>query len=217
MILAVSSPFFQRLLKKNKHPHPLIYMRGIKSEDLMSIINFLYRGEADVCQDDLDRFLVIAEELQLKGLTGQTNNDAEVGEEEVAKINRKFQSYNKEPNVSKYPRHAPANQSPQIFGNENHLQKGTVALVNSSAGDMQALNENINTLMEKSSGKSTDGKTIYRCKVCGMESSYSNNIRKHIEATHIEGVSIPCAQCEKTFRSRNSLAVHIHKTHKTEK
>ena len=111
VILAVSSPFFRRLLKKIKHPHPLIYMRGIKSEDLMSIIDFLYRGEANVCQDDLDRFLAIAEELQLKGLTGQTNNDAEVGEEEVTKINRKFQSYNKEPNVSKYPRHAPANQS----------------------------------------------------------------------------------------------------------
>ena len=61
VILAVSSPFFQRLLKKNKHPHPLIYMRGIKSEDLMSIIYFLYLGEANVCQDDLDRFIAIAE------------------------------------------------------------------------------------------------------------------------------------------------------------
>ena len=214
VILAVSSPFFQRLLKKIKHPHPLIYMRGIKSEDLMSIIDFLYRGEANVCQDDLDRFLVIAEELQLKGLTGQTNNDAEVGEEEVTKINRKFQSYNKEPNVSKYPRHAPANQSPQIFGNENHLQKGTVALVNSSAGAMQALNENINTLMEKSSGMSTDSKPTYRCKVCGKEATHANNMKKHIEAAHIEGVSIPCAQCEKTFRSRNALTKHIHYTHK---
>ena len=61
VILAVSSPFFQRLLKKIKHPHPLIYMRGIKSEDLMSIIYFLYLGEANVCQDDLDRFIAIAE------------------------------------------------------------------------------------------------------------------------------------------------------------
>ena len=25
VILTVSSPFFQNLLKKNKHPHPLIY------------------------------------------------------------------------------------------------------------------------------------------------------------------------------------------------
>ena len=40
LILAASSPFFQNLLKKNKHQHPLIYMRGIKSEDLFAIIEF---------------------------------------------------------------------------------------------------------------------------------------------------------------------------------
>ena len=31
VILAISSPLFQNLLKRNKHPHPLIYMRGVKS------------------------------------------------------------------------------------------------------------------------------------------------------------------------------------------
>ena len=28
VILAISSPFFLNILKRNKHPHPLIYMRG---------------------------------------------------------------------------------------------------------------------------------------------------------------------------------------------
>ena len=37
VILAASSPFFQNLLRRNKHPHPLIYMRRIKSEDLEAI------------------------------------------------------------------------------------------------------------------------------------------------------------------------------------
>ena len=32
VILAISSPFFQNLLKINKHPHPLIYLRGVKSK-----------------------------------------------------------------------------------------------------------------------------------------------------------------------------------------
>ena len=81
MILAVSSPFFQSLLKTNKHPHPLIFMRGTKSDDLMAIIDFLYCGEANVCQDNLDGFLAIAEELQLQGLTGQAHNDMDACEE----------------------------------------------------------------------------------------------------------------------------------------
>ena len=50
VILAASSPFFQNLLKRNKHPHPLIYMRGVQSLDLVAIIDFLYFGEANVYQ-----------------------------------------------------------------------------------------------------------------------------------------------------------------------
>ena len=45
VILAASSPFFQKLFARNKHPHPLVYMRGMKSDDLSAIVDFLYRGE----------------------------------------------------------------------------------------------------------------------------------------------------------------------------
>ena len=69
VILASSSPFFQDLLKRNKHSHPLIYMRGLKSFDLLAIIDFLYCGEANVYNENLDSFLAIAGELQLRGLT----------------------------------------------------------------------------------------------------------------------------------------------------
>ena len=70
VILASSSPVFQNLLKRNKHAHPLIYMRGMKSEDLLAIVDFLYCMEADIYQEYLDSFLNLAEELQLKGLNG---------------------------------------------------------------------------------------------------------------------------------------------------
>ena len=69
VILASSSPFFQKLLKKNKHPHPLIFMRGVKKEELAAILDFLYCGEANIYQENLDAFLSIAGDLQLKGLT----------------------------------------------------------------------------------------------------------------------------------------------------
>ena len=75
VILAASSPFFQKLLRRSKHPHPLIYMRGMKYEDLLAIVDFLYLGEANVYQENLDSFLAIAEELQLKGLMGKSESD----------------------------------------------------------------------------------------------------------------------------------------------
>ena len=83
VILAASSPFFQNLLKRNKHSHPLIYMRGVQSLDLLSIVDFLYFGEAKVFQENLDSFLAVAEELQLTGLMRKTDEivkDFEVDE-----------------------------------------------------------------------------------------------------------------------------------------
>ena len=77
VILAASSPTFRTLLEGNKHPHPLIYMRGMKSNNLLAILDFLYRGEANVLQDDLDSFLALAEELQLKGLMGNSGGKFE--------------------------------------------------------------------------------------------------------------------------------------------
>ena len=34
VILAGSSPFFQNILKTYIHPHPIIYMRGVKEDEL---------------------------------------------------------------------------------------------------------------------------------------------------------------------------------------
>ena len=50
VILAASSPFFEKILKKSKHSHPLIYLRGFQSKDIMSFLDFLYFGEANVLQ-----------------------------------------------------------------------------------------------------------------------------------------------------------------------
>ena len=73
VILASSSPVFWNILKKHKHPNPLIYMRGLKSDDLRAIVDFLYNGEANVFQENLDSFLALAEELRLKGLMDRSS------------------------------------------------------------------------------------------------------------------------------------------------
>ena len=78
IILTACSPFFRKILKGNTHPHPLIYMKGMKVCDLVAILDFIYQGEANIFQEDLDRFLALTEELQLKGLTSsQTEHEHE--------------------------------------------------------------------------------------------------------------------------------------------
>ena len=53
-------------------------MRGVKSNDLLAIVDFLYFGEANVCQENLDFFPAIAEELQLKGLMRRVISCSEI-------------------------------------------------------------------------------------------------------------------------------------------
>ena len=75
MVLIASSPFFLALLKRNRHTHPLVYMKGVKFEDLVAMVDFFYHGEANVFQENLESFLALAEELQLKGLMGNQTED----------------------------------------------------------------------------------------------------------------------------------------------
>ena len=76
VILSACSPFFKRLLKIHPQPQPLVYMRGVKATDMVAIIDFIYHGEANIFQDQLEGFLALAEELELKGLVGNSEEVA---------------------------------------------------------------------------------------------------------------------------------------------
>jgi len=69
VIISACSPFFKNILRRNNHQHPLLYLKGVKFTDLQSVLNFMYHGEVNVAQDELNSFLAVAEDLKVKGLT----------------------------------------------------------------------------------------------------------------------------------------------------
>ena len=94
VILAACSPFFREVLRRNPHQHPLLYLKGVKYKELLSVLNFMYQGEVNVAQEELNQvtavevltnltpmflfnqFLAVAEDLGVKGLTqGNSNSD----------------------------------------------------------------------------------------------------------------------------------------------
>jgi len=75
VILSACSPFFRNVLRRNPHQHPLLYLKGVKYSELMSVLNFMYMGEVNVAQEELNSFLSVAEDLRVKGLT-QNNSDS---------------------------------------------------------------------------------------------------------------------------------------------
>jgi len=75
VILSACSPWFRSALKRNPHQHPLFFLKGIKHSQMMGLIDFMYKGEVSVAQEDLNNFLVVAEELQIKGLTQNNSSN----------------------------------------------------------------------------------------------------------------------------------------------
>jgi hypothetical protein len=75
MVLAACSPYFQNLFLSNPCKHPIVILKDVKFADLKSIIDFIYRGEVNVPQDQLNALLKTAETLKIKGL-------AEVGDKQ---------------------------------------------------------------------------------------------------------------------------------------
>lgn len=69
VILSACSPFFRGILRRNKHEHPLLYLKGVKYADLVSVLNFMYQGEVNVAQEELNSFLAVAEDLRVRGLS----------------------------------------------------------------------------------------------------------------------------------------------------
>jgi hypothetical protein len=65
VILSSTSKLFRRILLRNPHQHPLIYLKGV---DIQLILQFIYLGQVEVAQDYLKIFIEAAKELEVNGL-----------------------------------------------------------------------------------------------------------------------------------------------------
>ena len=70
LVLSASSPYFKHILTHNKHSHPLLCLDGVSSGELQFVLDYIYQGEVQIYQEQLDRFLEVAQRLKLEGLTG---------------------------------------------------------------------------------------------------------------------------------------------------
>ena len=79
VILSSCSEFFKTILVGNPHQHPLIFLTGVQMEQLRSLVRFMYSGEVQVANGELEQFLDTANLLEIEGL--QHNKAKEKKEE----------------------------------------------------------------------------------------------------------------------------------------
>ena len=119
VILSACSPFFRNVLRKNPHQHPLLYLKGVKYQELLSVLNFMYQGEVNVAQEELNSFLAVAEELRVKGLT---QNTQEGGKQRETPPARDPVPPPKRPRPAPPPNSTPAPAPRQVFS-QHHRQE----------------------------------------------------------------------------------------------
>lgn len=68
MVLSACSPYFQTLFSTTPCQHPIVIMRDVNWLDLKAIVDFMYKGEINVRQDQIGPLLNVAEMLKVRGL-----------------------------------------------------------------------------------------------------------------------------------------------------
>ena len=79
VVMSASSSFFRSLFRKTKQSNPIIYLHGIVYKDLVALLDYLYTGKAQILAEDVNRFMRVARELKIKGLSEDENKAGDAG------------------------------------------------------------------------------------------------------------------------------------------
>ncbi|KAJ6642898.1 Longitudinals lacking protein, isoforms H/M/V, partial [Pseudolycoriella hygida] len=108
VVLSACSPYFAALLSQQYDKHPIFILKDIKYQELRAMMDYMYRGEVNISQDQLAALLKAAESLQIKGLSesrgGSTQkNDNIVQKQPVPVVSKSGLTIEHKRPVNKHP------------------------------------------------------------------------------------------------------------------
>ena len=193
VVLSACSEYFKNILKENRHFNPLLCLEGIKHNEINQILDYIYYGEVKIYQDDLDRFLNIAERLKLEGLMSE-KNDAAAYTEAIIDAKEVFND-----------------TKDLVLEDEvkfrNGKEENKIAINSEEYPCIEELDAKILEHIEKDVG----GRWI--CKICAKSLRFKTHAKEHVEI-HFDGLQFPCLDCGTLSRSRRGLRDHISSKHK---
>ena len=204
LVLSACSEYFQQLFKRSNkiQSHTLLCLEGLSKKDLDNVMNYMYNGEVSIYQEDLDRFLAVAQRLKLEGLLEGKQEEQDT---EYQPPQKEETSHPHQVTTTAMEKKEPSKGLASKVEGTNNI----ISLNTSQNNEIETtLNENLELL---------DG-GHYRCRLCGKDSlgmkrNAKQNMKNHVE-THLEGLSYSCQHCGKEFRSTHSLNVHKSFKHK---
>merc|ERR1712126_232539 len=212
VVLASCSSFFKSILRATTTSNPIIYLSGVTSQNLGFMLDYMYQGEVEIFQEDLDDFLTVAQKLKIQGLISDSSTTQNTKEALDQDLSSPEQNKGQRKTLVKMESEE---RNATLSDTENAKSKSEMQITSLNGSltvqNTSELDNAVEDLIVEENG-------IVKCKVCGKTSTATTkcnmrqNLKKHVEI-HIEGLSFDCQHCDKSFRSRESLRKHKHRTH----
>ena len=202
VVLSASSKFFKSILRKSDHSKPMIYLSGVESTQLNCILDYIYEGEVQLYQEDLDKFLDVAKKLKIYGLIEGIGGSKEEASEKLEEVDL-------DDDIESFEESSLLNEEKCQARKKESFTKKSDRIVSVVAQEGTNVYEEAKRAVDDILIKDGDN---WVCKVCNKSSKKSNDMRRHAEV-HIEGLSFPCQLCGDIFRSRQHLFDHKRRKH----
>ena len=208
-VLSACSPVFQTIIDDmpNKDDS-FIYLRGVKPNEMKSILQFMYLGQATFYQDRMNEFLDVAKSLEIKEISkdvkrddvdtfrGQKNDENRQEDNEID-LNDKS-SINESFDIDEFVK---TDTKIRDYEDESGQYQ---------CGKCKKQFSNKGNLLRHS--KSAHEGIRYPCNKCNKTFTMNSDLKIHIQGIH-EGVKYQCDLCDYETSQNKHLSSHKKKKH----
>ncbi|KOB74937.1 Protein tramtrack, beta isoform, partial [Operophtera brumata] len=228
LILSVCSPYFKELFKTNPCEHPIVILKDVAHQELKQLLQFMYRGEVHVRQQELSGLLHTAEMLQEEmpprpssredeasewipggedtiATESPPDSDPAIKEEARSPLKRLLKNTSNKNSFSVKKKPRPVNDSPAYPENTEYTcdSEPLIDFDNDLYHSVLVLPESA-----KESGWNCKTGGV-KCPSCHRFFANRYNLKVHIRDKHDtrEG-TLQCEICQKRMRNPSCLRVH---------
>ena len=203
IVLRACSPVFKKIIDNNPSQHPLIYLRGIQSYEMESILQFMYLGEAKLNYERMGEFIKVAKDLEVKEISMgvEIPKVPKVVTEETVRMDDEEKETDDEHDEPKHESENKIMQKQsrnQISGDDSECPECGKKF--SQRSHMLAHYRSLHEVFK------------FSCNQCDYQASQNGHLKRHIQSKH-EGIKYLCPQCDYKTSYQPQLHTHIRSKH----